>query len=120
MTVREAIARADEIQPNAFSENMKTAWINEVEGQVQTDIHRILPEDCVAYTYAADADKTLLVLPPHDKLYPLYLGAMIDYANGEISRYQNSAGMFNAAWDEFYKWYLRHNLREQAQVRRDA
>ena len=42
------------------------------------------------------ANTELLVYPPHDKLYRTYLLAMIDFANGEYTKYNNSIAMFNA------------------------
>ena len=38
MTVEQVIQMADETKPNAFSNETKTAWLNEVEGMVQTEV----------------------------------------------------------------------------------
>lgn len=110
MKLNECIQRVDAVKPNAFSDSDKTAWISEVEGMVQTEIQHIQPdaEGFVVYAYPGNQLDTLLVEPPHDKLYPLYLAAMIDFANGEYANYQNSMAMFNAAWDEYAKWYMRN------------
>lgn len=110
MKLKDCINLVDESKPNAFSNDAKTGWLNEVEGMVQTEIRHVQPdsEDFVAYHYLEDMTKPLLVEPPHDKLYPLYLTAMIDFANGEYAKYQNSMVMFNAAWDEYAKWYMRN------------
>ena len=49
----------------------------------------------------------LAVRPPHDKLYAPYVTAMIDFANGEYNKYQNTFQMFNAFWGEYCRWYSR-------------
>ena len=53
------------------------------------------------------ANTELLVYPPHDKLYRTYLLAMIDFANGEYTKYNNSIAMFNAQMSEYMEWYSR-------------
>ena len=41
MTLDSCIQSVDEIKPNAFSNETKTKWINEVEGMVQTEVFLI-------------------------------------------------------------------------------
>lgn len=106
-TLREILERADSISPNAFDDAAKTAWVSECEGAVQTEILGVAPDDCVTYSYPADADTELLVHRPHDKLYLYYLAAMLDYANHESARYADSMALYNAAFAEFAKWFRR-------------
>lgn len=106
-TLSELLARADAVSPSAFDETAKTAWLNEVEGTVQTEILGVAPDDCVHYSYPADADTELLVHRPHDRLYLYYLAAMIDYANHESARYADSMALYNAALSEFARWFRR-------------
>lgn len=105
MTLSDVISSVDEIKPNAFSNETKTKWINEVEGMVQTQVFLMVPMGLVQYTYDQDKNAILLVDPPHDKLYPAYLEAKIDYANGEYKKYQNTMQMFNSFFSEFMRWY---------------
>ena len=105
MTVQEAITYACAVKPNAFDNDTLTRWLNEVEGMVQTQVLLLRVEAVIRYTYAQDANKTMLVRPPHDKLYPAYLEARIDYANGEYNKYQNTMQMFNSFWGEFLRWF---------------
>ena len=44
---------------------------------------------------------------PHDKLYYLYVIAMMDFANHEYEKYANDKEVYNAAYDEFAKWWQR-------------
>ena len=105
MTLGKTIARTDAVKPNAFSYEMKTAWINEVEGLVQTEIMLKDPENTIVYTWPDDENTELLAAPPHDKIYRTYLMAMIDFANGEYNRYQSTMQLFNAHYGEYMRWY---------------
>lgn len=107
-TLSGVIAMVDEIKPNAFSDGAKTLWINECEGLVQTEIFLWAPEQIITYRYEEDKDTELLVSPPHDKIYWTYLTAMIDFANGEYSKYQNTMQLFNSHFEEFMCWYANH------------
>ena len=105
MTLSDVIALVDEIKPNAFSPEAKTAWINEVEGLVQTEVWLTAVEEVVHYDYTVDAGAELLVHTPHDKIYWAYLSAMIDFAQGEYNKYQNDIQVFNHWYREYMRWY---------------
>ena len=105
MTLSDVIQRVDEIKPNAFTNKTKTEWLNEVEGMVQTEVFLWAPEQIIVYDYVAYNDTELLVDPPHDKLYWAYLTAMIDFANGEYNKYQNTMQLFNSYFGEFMRWF---------------
>ena len=105
MKLSDVIARVDDIKPNAFTDATKTAWINECEGLVQTEVMLIAAEDVIQYDYDADAQTELLVRPPHDKIYWAYLSALIDFANGEYNKYQNTMQLFNNYFGEYMRWY---------------
>lgn len=106
MKLSKIIQMVDDIKPNAFSNDTKTAWINEVEGFVQTEV--MLLNDIVRYDYDTDAETELLVAPPHDKLYWTYLTAMIDFANGEYNKYANTMEMYKAFMGEYMRWYAQN------------
>ena len=189
MTLREAIDFGDALVPNAYSDAMKTAWLNECECMVQLDVflrpeeqvflHRLsetrtaaglsFPDGATLRLPAApgyapggtvtisgltdyrgnnsETPRTILAVSgdgreltfapgsfpdtgevgdggeaaigycgegvrmlsgdPFDKLYRLYLAALIHFANGEYDRYQNSMALFNSAWGEYIRWYSR-------------
>lgn len=108
MKVKELIQFIDEIKPNAFTNEVKVMWLNEVEGMIQTDILLFAPVEVIRYNWDKHQETELLVNAPHDKLYRSYLAAMIDFANGEADNYANGHAMFNAQYDEFKKWYIVH------------
>ena len=105
MTIQEAITYANAVKPNAFDNDTLTRWLNEVEGMVQTQALLLRTEAIITYTYEKDANTTMLVRPPHDKLYPAYLEARIDFANGEYERCPNTMQLFNSFFKEFMRWY---------------
>ena len=108
MTLKQVIEFVDDTKPNAFTNEQKTVWINELEGRIQAQVFLWdVATLCVQYTYSEDFDPELLVGPPYDDIYREWLKAKIDEANGEYDKYQNSMAMFNAAWDEFKVWFIR-------------
>lgn len=104
-TIQNVIDFVDEIKPNAFSNEVKTRWLNECEGLVQTEVFLFAPKEILVYRYEQHKNTPLLVDPPHDKLYWTYLAAMVDFANGEYNKYQNSMQMFNSFFGEFMRWF---------------
>ena len=77
MNTRKAIARADELRPNAVSEEMKASWIYELDGKVAELQGVPVPES----KWPEDFDH--LMPSPYDNIYELYLCAQIDNANLE-------------------------------------
>ncbi len=109
MKLREAIERADEVKPNAFTEKRKTEWLQELDGRIAADVFLLSkPElDQIRYSWPEDGDTELLVDPPHDAMYTVYLMAMIDFYNGEYQRYQNTSAMYSAMYSDFVTWFAR-------------
>lgn len=99
MTIQDCIDYVDGIEPNAYNNAQKAAWVNECEGKVYTRLFLVQP-----YEYKTVTQQ--LALPaPYDRMYPRYLQAMIHYADGEYNRYQNSYAMFNEVWAEANRWF---------------
>lgn len=105
MKLKEVLSFVDGVKPNACTEEQKTRWVTDCEGMVQTQVLLLAPEEILTYAWPGDGDTELLVSPPHDKLYLSYLCALIDFANGEYGKYQNSMQMFNAEFSEFMRWF---------------
>lgn len=105
MKLRELIEQVGRIRPHAYEEDILTLWVNEVEGEIQTDVLLWNVHSLIAYDWEKDADAELLVHPPHDKIYRDYLMAKIDEANGEYDRAQNSYALFNQHMNEYKAWY---------------
>lgn len=129
MKIRELLDYIDDVRPNAFTEAQKLVWINELEARIQRDVllsaelwQYELPRSCddpiegsctiesgtgarCTGRRIMDEDKELILDPPHDAIYRHWMEAMIDYENGEYSKYQNSMQMFNAQWSSFVAWF---------------
>jgi len=103
--IKEVMEFTDRVKPNAYTEEQKLQWLNDCEGMVQTQVFLFAPVEIVRYALPADKNTELLVEKPHDKLYLSYLYAMIDFANGEYNKYQNSMQMFNTEFSEFMRWF---------------
>lgn len=103
MTLKNAIRKADEIRPNAISDELKAGWIFEVEGQIA----EMMGKTCPANTFPRETE--LLMPAPYDNIYYLYAAAMIDHAQQDSEMYYNDMTMFNAALTSAKSWYIRHN-----------
>lgn len=105
-TLRQVIDFVEGIKPSAYSEEIKTEWINEIEGAIQSEIFLFGVDDIVRYDWETCADHELLVRAPYHEVYYNYLYAKIDFANEEYERYQNSMEMFEESLSRFRKWYI--------------
>lgn len=103
MRIRELLDYVDDVKPNAFTDAQKLLWINELEARIQRDV--FLSGELIQYRLPGDETVELLLDPPHDAVYRYWLEAMIDYANGEYNKYQNTMQMFNAQWSSFVCWF---------------
>ena len=108
-TLQQALTRIDTICPNAWDDAAKLLWLNECESMIQTRILGTAPEQCITYDADTDRSTKLLVPAPFDRLYVYYVIAMCDYAAHETAHYADSMMLFNAALDEYAKWYQRTN-----------
>ena len=108
-TLQQALTSIDAICPNAWDETAKLLWLNECESMIQTRILGTAPEQCITYDADTDRSTKLLVPAPFDRLYVYYVIAMCDYAAHETAHYTDSMMLFNAALDEYAKWYQRTN-----------
>ena len=114
MTISEALHRADELKPNTYTDLDKIRWLSTLDGFIKTkiiDTHEG-GEDVTFNGYEVDTDLSteLLVPAPYDHIYIHWLEAMIDYANDEYDRYQNTMEMYNSAWNAFENYYNRTHM----------
>lgn len=107
MTIRKAIANADRARPNMIEEETKAAWIYELEAEF-AELMQLEPP--VNEWSNGGSDAELLVAFPHDKVYELYLMAMIDNYNMETAAYANDLVIATAAIDAAKAYYNRRHL----------
>lgn len=114
MTVIEAINQADELNGNAYSLEMKVSWLSELDMKIKLlliDSHENeTPDLFFEYDSDVDLDAELLVPPPFDNMYPKWIEAKINFANGEYDRYNASISVFNAEYEMLEKYYHRNHM----------
>lgn len=116
MKIVELFAMCDESKPNQYGTEMKTQWLNEVEGIVVDEILNLAEGndiDFEKYEYERDAERELMVPDRYCDLYLNYLFCKIDYMNAEYARYNNEVAMYNAAKDAYASYYRRTHTPKQ-------
>ncbi len=101
MTILECIHKVDAVAPNDNTNEQKARWVWECEGKLWNQVFLMQAGEVQP---GVGRDATLSLPVPYDRVYPLYLQAMIHYANGEYDRYANSMAVFNGAWGEVHRW----------------
>ena len=112
MTINEAISRIDSLKPNTFSPTEKIAWLSIVDKTIHDNIIKAVTgndEVFEGYTDETDMETELLVPPPFDIIYIYWLQAQIDYWNRELRHYNESILMYNTAYSEYERHFIRTN-----------
>ena len=121
MTILEAINRVDATKPNSYTQVEKVDWLSTLDGVVKTDIIDTHEggEDIVFEGYNADTslDTELLIPAPYDDVYIRWLEARIDYANGEINKYNNSLTAYNDAYDLYARYHNRKHMPKGSKIK---
>ncbi len=109
-TLKEIITLVDSLNPNAYPEEVKASWVNEVEAYIQGEIYNLAPTDITAFVpYSECMDMELSLDAGYEKIYVTYLNAMIDFANKDFSSYNNTITLYNSYMEDYAKWYIRHH-----------
>lgn len=110
MTVTTSIRVADQLAPNRLDENLKRRWLGDLEGMIRVELHDESPEAVASLTEEGvlPTSAALQVPYPFDRLYWLYLVAMVEQTHGDAARYANAAAMFNTVYASYAKWLRRH------------
>ena len=114
MTIQEALTRVDALKPNSYPQDTKVGWLSRIDGIIKQEIIDTHEggEDIAfdGYDHDTNLSTKLIVSSPHDELYIKWLEAQIDYANGEIGKYNNGMAMFNAAYSDYFRHYNRLHM----------
>lgn len=111
MTVNSVIEHTLKLHPDTIPDSIKCRWLSELDGKIAREtMHK---DDFVPYKFPEDGERELAVKEPYDNIYELYLIAMSDFFSGELANYSASAVMFEEAYSEFRKNYLRNNMPPQ-------
>ena len=114
-TINTAIERAMKMRPDSFDDTIKASWISELDGKISCETMR--KNDFVPYLFPKDGDKQLLAKSPYDNIYELYILAMSAFFSGEMASYSSAAILFEQAYSEFRKNYLRNNVPLQKTIK---
>ena len=115
MTINEVIEEAMKLHPDTIPDSIKARWLNELDGKISREtMHK---NDFAQYKFPEDADKELLVKAPYDNIYTLYVIAMSDFFSGEMANYSSAAILFEEAYSEFRKNYIRNNMPPEAEYK---
>lgn len=115
MTISEAIAMVNQLKPNQYDDTQKIAWLSQLDGKIFLELiktHEGAPEeDFTGYAPNVDTATELIVQFPHAQdVYNYYLQSMIDRENGEISKFNQSAALFNESYNSYAGWYNRNHV----------
>ena len=118
MTMERAIERFDLTVPNAFPFAVKRDLVMGLEARLENELFSLYaaPSDEDAPDDPVGDGVPLAAPYPYDDLYEKFLAAETDRLSGDAPRYQNSARVFNAAYDAL----ALHLLRTRRRKRRHA
>ena len=110
-TINEVLSYIDSVKPNRFSKEQKIAWLSTLDHDIKRkiiDTH----EGGESVTFNGYGDETpanteLLMPEPYSEAYAHWLSAQMDLYSGELTRYNNSIGLFNTVYSEFENEYIR-------------
>lgn len=108
MTLNSAIEKSIKLHPDSIPDSIKCRWLSELDGKIFLEtMHR---NDFVPYKFPDDGEKELAVAEPYDNIYELYIIAMSNFFSGEMENYSSSAVLFQQAYGEFKRNYIRNNM----------
>ncbi len=96
MTLEKALEIFDSERTNGVDIAKKIRWISQLDYKISSELTE--PRGDVAFEgYEASTPLTTVLKAPDEfgEIYGLYLNMKLDYMNGEIARFNNSALVFN-------------------------
>lgn len=102
-TLGQIVAEIDRLKLNTYGGEEKTDWVNQLQGMIRRDAW--LRPGGKSLDWTEDQQTPLLLEDSWSGLYTSWLGAQIDFHNGEYDKYQNAMELFNAQWRGYVAWY---------------
>ncbi len=108
MTIQKAIEEFDFNRANTVSLKHKIEWLSQLEYKIFS-LLKVRKTDVgfEGYTELTPLNTELLAPESYGEIYVSYLVMMLDFKNGEIGRYNNSAMMFNRLFGEMSNYINR-------------
>ncbi len=113
MKIADILGRVEKTRGTLGSVEQKIAWLSELDGRIKKEIFDSFEGNVVEWQEYTprDLQKELLVPSPFgERLYLHWLEAMIDYYNNEMEKYTNSYILFNNAYSEVNRYYIRNHM----------
>ena len=107
MTIESCMQLVETMLPNRVSDEVKLRFLGEAEWKVRVELLGEDPQTLPIFDPSTPKSTELTAPHPYDQLYWQYVLAMLSYASGDIARYENAAGLFNASYQSFGKWLKR-------------
>ncbi len=110
MTLQKAIESFDSHRANTLPLDEKIQWISQLDKKIFSE----LLKDRIGGAFEGYNAQTLLqteTLAPeeYEEIYIYYLSMMLDFKNGEIGRYNNSATVYNRCFSQMANFINREN-----------
>lgn len=120
MTISDVVLEIGRIKPHSYTEDTLRRWLSELDGKVWEDLmcHYLPADEKPSLPYAADDTLAALLIPfPHEDVYIKFLGAQIDFHNGDVERYNNSMMMFTEQYQTFVDSFTRSHMGRDVPLR---
>lgn len=104
MKAGQIISIIDELKENVINDEIKLAWLNEVEGRVNIEIHKREPEKQKVLVSLSD---DVSVPEPFSRMYVLYLHAMIAFWEGNYDAFSTIFVEFEKVLTEYSRFLIR-------------
>lgn len=101
MTLAKAVENFDSERENSVSLERKIEWISQLDYKISGDFSE--PRgDAKFEGYSVTSNPQIELKAPngYGEIYSVYMNMQLDYMNGEIARYNNSASRFNRLYKE--------------------
>lgn len=101
MTLAKAIEKFDFQRSNSVTLERKIEWLSQLDYKIFSEITEPRGDDeFKGYTELTSLDTELKAPAEYGEIYSIYMNMKLDYMNGEIARFNNSAMIFNRMYKE--------------------
>lgn len=114
MTLSDVIERFDKERKNELPIDIKLRWISQLDTKISSEILSVRQgEDFHGYDCTTPLGTATKAPEEYNEIYVCYLNMKLDYMNGEIGRFNNSAMLFNRMYKEMHDFI---NRKEKVKV----
>ena len=100
----QAFVRSVHAHAQDFGDAVMLHWLDELEQKVACEIYDQIPEEGVT---EPGTDDVLSVPTPYNKIYWIYLLAMMELVRGACENYEFINGIFKEAWGDYARFVQR-------------